>query len=158
MKGIGFFLLMILSHVALAGEPQGGFPRSMTVITSNARPVVNAELVRIAFAVRGKEAQFQVHNLDDVDALEAELSEGLPGNEALAQQLFDMKVNKIGQKALEQKMMDAYQGVILAMRHGIQRYPAIVFDERYVVVGVNDLNFALKTYQSFTEKAQSYAH
>lgn len=156
MNGIRLFLLIVLSPWATASEPEKPFPLSMTVITGNARPVVNAEAVRNAFALRGNAAQFHIHNLDDVDALEAQLSEGLPANQRLAQQVFEIKVAKIGQKALEKQLIDAYRGVMLAMRFGITRYPAIVFDERYLVVGVNDLSDAVNAYQSFTSQVPSY--
>ncbi|WP_409160595.1 TIGR03757 family integrating conjugative element protein [Pectobacterium sp. B2J-2] len=42
----------------------------------------------------------------------------------------------------QQRIQDAYQGVIRAWSLGVKKYPAIVFDDRWVVYGTTDVGLA----------------
>lgn len=42
----------------------------------------------------------------------------------------------------EKKIVQAYQGVIQAYGIGLKKYPAVVFDDRYVVYGTTDVALA----------------
>lgn len=140
--------ILIVSLNAIAASVDDVFPSSMTVITSNVRPLLHENRVKNAFLVRGKSGYFQVLNLDAVRALEDELSQGLPANEHLATQVVKHRLSTMGKPALSQRISVAYSGLTTAMRFGITHYPAVIFDNTTVVIGVSDLEVALNLYRA----------
>ena len=149
MKYVSIVVFLLVSQFSSASSGIEIFPDSMTVITSNARPVLGAPSVIDDFSVRGKLSQFKLYNLDDVRALEDELSFDLPANEHLATQVVKHRLSKMTKPVLEQRVMEVYTGIVMAIRYRITHYPAIIFDGEYVVVGVNDLTLALDYYKAF---------
>ncbi len=142
-------LFVLFCQAISASGDEHIFPASMVVITSDARPLLHEDTVRNAFALRGKHSDFQVHNLDAVKTLEADLSRDLPANEHLATHVVKHRLSKIGKHKLSQRVGAAYAALTTAMRFGITHYPAIVFDEHYVVIGVSDVSIALRVYQAY---------
>ena len=54
-----------------------------------------------------------------------------------------------GGTPLQQRLADAYQGVIDAWSLGITRIPAVVVDRRYVVYGETDVSRALARIEEY---------
>lgn len=78
--------------------------------------------------------------------LEAELSQGLPGDPRLAQVMVRERVSQLSEN-MKQALIDAHQGELNARQYRIRQVPAVVFDGRYVVYGAIDLAKALEVYQ-----------
>lgn len=152
MKTGGIFIGLFLSQFSFASDGVEGFPNTMTVITSNDKPVKLENSVRDAFALRGIASNFHVYNLDHVEAFETELSRDLPANESLAREMVKQRIATMGQHTLEKNVANAYRGLTTAMHYNIQQFPAVIFDEQYLVLGVSDLSYALEQYRSYMLK------
>ena len=113
---------------------------TITVITSGLRPINT-------FGVDS--AMIKVLDLDEVGMIEEQLSRDLPLNEEEAAVIARQRINTIGQATLNKKLKDAYSAVLTAMAFGINRYPAIIFDNEYVIYGVTDVSTALEKYYTF---------
>ena len=140
------FLGICLSVSAFA-TPTTTLPDSVVVITSSQKPVMDAKHITPLLRRHGKTVTF--HNLDEVDALEKQWSEGLPKNEVRAKKVFEERLSVVGKATFEAQFKDAYAGLILALQHNIDRYPVIIFDNHYLVYGVTQLSDALDIYRKF---------
>ncbi|EBG5937504.1 TIGR03757 family integrating conjugative element protein [Salmonella enterica subsp. enterica] len=50
----------------------------------------------------------------------------------------------------QRALVQAYQGLIQAWQLGLKKYPAVVFDDRYVVYGTSDIAVALPYWKGRT--------
>ncbi|HET9644730.1 MAG TPA: TIGR03757 family integrating conjugative element protein [Burkholderiaceae bacterium] len=87
-----------------------------------------------------------VYQLDALQRLEAELSQGLPADEAQAQRIAQQRMQRMG-AALQQRVANASQGLMLAREYGIERVPAVVIDGKAIVYGVADVAAAVAAYR-----------
>ena len=101
--------------------------------------------------VAGAQAADRVIQLDAAQAIEADLSAGLPNDPQRAAAFVQRRLNDGGQ-ALQQRILDAYQGVTDAWSLGITSIPAVIVDQRYVVYGVSDLGQALARIERYREE------
>ena len=89
-----------------------------------------------------KTAGVTVYRVDAIARLQAALSRELPGDPQTAKDIVLARVARLDTDQslhLEQ----AARGLARAMHHGIDRYPAIVFDGQAVVYGITDIEVAL---------------
>lgn len=94
-----------------------------------------------------------LYHLNAPDALLNALGKQLPRQIDQAKHKLLARFQKIGHERLKIQFMDAYQGVIKATQYGLNRYPAIVFDQgKAVVYGVTDLQKALAQYQHWKKQ------
>ncbi len=140
------FLGICLSVRAFA-MPTTTLPDSVVAITSDQKPFIDTKHMASLLRRYGKAVTF--HNLDEVDALEKQWSEGLPENEARAKKVFEERLSVVGKATFEAQFKQAYAGLIFALHHNIDRYPVIIFDNHYLVYGVTDLSEALDVYRHF---------
>ncbi len=140
------FLGICLSVSAFA-TPTTTLPDSIVVITSNKKPVIDTKHTVSLLRRHGKTVTF--HNLDEVDALEKQWSEGLPENEARAKKVFEERLSVVGKATFEAQFKKAYAGLTFALQHNIDRYPVIIFDNHYLVYGVTELSHAVDIYRNF---------
>lgn len=119
------------------------WPGTIVIVTSEEYPVVMPD------AYKGYIPKLTILNLDSVSQIESRLSQGLPANEKLATAEFHRRVEAIGKTKLESALRGAYQAVGAAMAYRLDRYPAIIFDERVVVYGLTDLSKALEKYRQW---------
>jgi integrating conjugative element protein (TIGR03757 family) len=87
-----------------------------------------------------------VYQLDALQRLEAELSQGLPADEAQAQRIAQQRMQRMG-AVLQQRVANASQGLMLAREYGIERVPAVVIDGKAIVYGVADVAAAVAAYR-----------
>ena len=90
----------------------------------------------------------QVYPLDGIRQAELTLSGNLPNDTEAAQQIALQRIHQLNKQGTAQ-MQQAAVGLAKAMRYGIDRYPAIVFDGQAVVYGETDLQAALTHYQAW---------
>ncbi|HHI71492.1 MAG TPA: DUF1525 domain-containing protein [Rhodobacteraceae bacterium] len=87
--------------------------------------------------------QARIYRVDGLRELERVIGE-LPGDPATARRLALARLAAVDQQALS----DAAEGLVKAALHyRLDRYPAIVFDGRYVIYGVTDLALARRIYE-----------
>ena len=87
-----------------------------------------------------------VYQLDGLEQLEEQLSQGLPADQAQATAIATARMKAIGQARLEELTANAARGILLAQQYGVDRAPAIVFDGRAVVYGMTDVAAATVYY------------
>jgi len=117
-------------------------PHSTVVITSD------------QFPLSGVTVPHQLFNLDAVDRIEQRLGKNLPADEDKALALMKQRIAGVGQSQLNQELREAYQALILSMKYGLDRYPAVVFDQQVIVYGVTDLYAATKRYRHWLKETQ----
>lgn len=145
MKYILWLALLALPTAAMCAEPVAD-PKRVTidVFTTSTAPTTG-----IATAHEDVEGfSITLHRLDGIERFEAELADGLPPDpeHAKRQVLARMKkVSRIQRDALQ----GTAESLALALHYGVDRYPAIVFDARWVVYGVSNLQRAIRLYQDW---------
>ncbi|MBC3211045.1 TIGR03757 family integrating conjugative element protein [Serratia fonticola] len=90
----------------------------------------------------GLEAGHQVVYLDAPEVVQREVFGVLSADPRLAEQQAKAVLQSPDWRQKEQRIAQSYQGVILAYGLGLKKYPAVVFDEQYVVYGTADVTLA----------------
>ena len=125
----------LIGGLAAPTQAQGTSVRvPVEVFTVSSYPIVNA---------RGA----PVHDLDSAARLEHELSANLPGDPAQAHALVAQRMTALGPQ-LQQRAQQAAMGLARAAQLRVDRVPAIVFDDRWVVYGVTDVDTARRIYST----------
>lgn len=117
-------------------------PHSTVVITSD------------QFPLSGVTVPHQLFNLDAVDRIEQRLGKNLPADEDKALALMKQRIAGVGRSQLNRELREAYQALILSMQYGLDRYPAVIFDQQVIVYGVTDLYAATKQYRHWLKETQ----
>lgn len=126
---------------------QPHFPSSIIVVKDSQTKLFQSG--PIEQIIKSKAIDLKVYDLDAVDKFESEISQSLPGDESEAKLAFDEYLNRTGREAFEKKAIQAYQGIMAAVRYGLEKYPAIIFDGESVIYGVTDLDDALNRYSAW---------
>jgi integrating conjugative element protein (TIGR03757 family) len=147
-------IALVLGAVALPEPVQAGrnaYPQQIEVFTDRTRPVHIPSGLSEVLQARG--IVVQVFDLDAPARLENRLSADLPAHPPQAERMARARLEAMGIEKLSERIQAAYQGLLLALDYGIDRYPAIVFDKGVgVVYGVTDLGQALKHYRRWQEE------
>lgn len=104
-------------------------PAATTVYTDSHHPPSNA-------------ASAQVVYLDAPDTVQHQIFGELPADPAQAEQTAKAIIQSPDWQQKQQQIGQAYQGVIQAYSLKLVKYPAVVFDDRYVVYGTADVTVA----------------
>lgn len=118
-----FFRTIFLSSMLFTGMANAG----VEVFTVAGEPVVNVP------------DGAAVVELDAPARLDAQLSQGLPANPERARQAMRERVSRPDWPEMKDRYQSAYTGLARAWVLGIQKVPAVVVDERYVVYGEPDV-------------------
>jgi len=92
--------------------------------------------------------RLEIHDLGAPQRFEQRLSAGLPGDPAAAQRLFEKRLQA---EDLEAQALAAFGGLLQAARLGLDRLPAVVFDDAAIVYGVTDLPEAARQYEGWID-------
>lgn len=93
-------------------------------------------------------ADLQVYALGHIQRIEVELSKDLTNKPDPSKRLALQRIQGMDERTRAQIQRSAI-GLARAMQYGLDRYPAIVFDNQAVVYGFTDLNVALMYYQAW---------
>ncbi|MBJ9141476.1 MULTISPECIES: TIGR03757 family integrating conjugative element protein [Citrobacter] len=80
--------------------------------------------------------------LDAPDTVQRQLFGELPADPAQAAQVAKTIIQSPDWQQKQQQIGQAYQGVLKAYSLKLEKYPAVVFDDRYVVYGTADVAVA----------------
>lgn len=94
------------------------------------------------YPLTGLSSGYQVVYLDAPDVVQREVFGELSADPRKAEQQAKAVLQSPDWQQKEQQIVQAYQGVIQAYGIGLKKYPAVVFDERYVVYGTTDVALA----------------
>jgi len=95
-------------------------------------------------------SDIKILNLDAVKAVTQHLNHDLPLNEDAALKLVKERIDAIGPNTFNKQILQAYQPLIRAMQLGVDRIPAVVFDNQFVIYGTTDIPLALKKYRQWS--------
>ncbi|MEE8058253.1 MAG: TIGR03757 family integrating conjugative element protein [Pseudomonadales bacterium] len=126
------------------------YPQSIVVITSDQHPI-NEPSLFVDSPASSKPA-ITLLNLDAVSDFERRLGEGLPADETQARVIIEQRITERRRVNVDAELRAAYQGLAVAMQYGLDRYPAIIFDQRAVVYGVTDLPVAIEKYRTWSRQ------
>lgn len=116
---------------------------ALSVMASQAVPHVEVFALSTIPIVNARDAQ--VYYLDGIAELEAALSNYLPPNEQQARAITEDRMHRLG-PGVQQQLRQTGTGLARALEMKLQRVPAIVFDGKYVVYGVTDVDGARRIY------------
>ena len=86
------------------------------------------------------------YHLDDVDLALAEFGTSLPNNFAQAEVEARKRLNSPRGTAAMKRLQGAFEGLVMAWSHGVDRLPAILINDRYLIYGVRDVDEALRLF------------
>ena len=89
--------------------------------------------------------------LDAPERVQAQLFGQLSADPALAERDARAVLSSANFRQAEQQLTDAYAGVTRAWSLGLEKYPAIVFDDQYVVYGTTDVALAEQRLKAWQE-------
>ena len=144
-------VIVALSAGSVAQEPAGGHPDLIEVFTTNEVPVTG----EAAFSQQPDypEIELQIFELDGIQRIEAKLSKDLSADPEHARRMALRRIQQLDE-ASRVRMQRAAMGLAKAVQHGIDRYPAIVFDGQGVIYGLTDLNAAIQHYSVWRAGAE----
>lgn len=119
-------LLAVHVAAATAAEP------AIEVFTLSTLPLTNAR-------------DASVYYVDAVELLQQQLSAGLPADPKRAQEMVAQRMAALGPQ-LETRARAGASGLARAAQLGVQRAPAIVFDGKWAVYGVTDVDAARRIF------------
>jgi len=96
-------------------------------------------------------ATLRVHTLDAIEQLERELSSELPADPDVAKRVAVQRLSELPESAAE-RLQDAALALAKAVELGVLQYPAIVFDQAYVVYGSRALPSATRVYLAWRQE------
>ncbi|HEB4093395.1 TPA: TIGR03757 family integrating conjugative element protein [Enterobacter cloacae] len=113
-------------------------PAATVVYTDSHHPPLNA-------------ASDQVVYLDAPDTVQRQLFGELPAEPVQAEQVAKTIIQSPDWQQKQQQIGQAYQGVLQAYSLKLAKYPAVVFDDSYVVYGTADVAVAEARLAEFQE-------
>ena len=116
--------------------------RLIEIFTTSDRPVISIDYDNF------ESIHVTLYEVDGLERFESELSRELPRHPTRAQSEAVRRIQQLEPEKMARARASAI-GLAEAMRYGIDRYPAIVFDGHAVVYGVNDLGDALDRYTAW---------
>ncbi|EON3349010.1 TPA: TIGR03757 family integrating conjugative element protein [Yersinia enterocolitica] len=87
--------------------------------------------------------------LDAPETVQYEVFGKLPADPHQAELATQAVLRSPDWKHKEQRIIQAYQGVLQAHNLKLEKYPAVVFDDRYVVYGTADVALAKTQFDDF---------
>lgn len=82
--------------------------------------------------------------LDAPERVQTDIFGALPANPALAEKQARDVMNSTAFTSQQQVLASAYQGLMKAWSLGLTKYPAVVFDDKWVVYGTTDVSVAMQ--------------
>ncbi|MBW8832992.1 MAG: TIGR03757 family integrating conjugative element protein [Burkholderiales bacterium] len=132
--------------IALSAVAQVTQQTQTGTVAIGAAPPVQVEIF-VNSAVRLTHAEgATVYRVDGLQLLEAELSQGLPKDEAQASEMARERMQRMG-PALQERASQSAHAITLAATYGINRVPAIVLNGSAIVYGVTDVSRAVALYR-----------
>ena len=92
--------------------------------------------------------------LDAPDRMQSELFGSLPPDAAQAEKQARQILTSPDFKSRQEQLAVAYQGVMKAWSIGLKKYPAVVFDDKWVVYGTTDVDVATQQLNAWREGNQ----
>ena len=116
-------------------------------LTVNAQQPIKIEVFTLSTIAMTNTPGSTIYYVDGISKIQNFLSAGLPKDPAAAQVMAKERWGTLGRQG-NQQLQNAGVGLGRAVQLGINRAPAIVFDDKAVVYGVTDVAYAAQIYRS----------
>ena len=123
-----------------ARTASGALPSSVEVFTTQTERPTRRQSQELA--------EVRVFVLDGIQQLEATLSHSLPADRAIAQRVVLKRLLRLDRE-WQKSVKASAEALLRAQELGVQRFPAIVFNEKWVVYGLTDLDAAIVHYHGW---------
>jgi len=148
--GISLLATTLLLGAPLTRAAPAHLPERIDIFYDDSVSLTGLEAVKETLAGR---TAIHLYDMNAPERVEDELGHGLPPDPERSKRILMERMQAIGIEALKRRFVAAYQGVIKSQEYGIDRYPAIVFDDgASVVYGVADLQEALNRYREWSRQ------
>lgn len=87
-----------------------------------------------------------IYYLDDVERALASLAKGLPTELSVAEAVTQRRLNTAEGRSTLQQLQTAFDGLVRAWSHDIEKLPAILINDQYVIYGIRDVDEALRLF------------
>lgn len=111
-------------------------PAATVIYTDSHHPPLNTENSQVVY-------------LDAPVTIQRQLFGSLPADPKQAEQAAKAIIQSPDWQQKQQQITQAYQGVLQAYSLKLAKYPAVVFDDRYVVYGTADVAVAQASLDTF---------
>ena len=138
--------LILFAGATFANQRGLNPPPVIEVFTSANHPIVGSDAKRAGSDLQ--EPEVTVYEIDGIQSAERDLSLNLPAEPQQSKQLALHRIRSLDEQT-RSRMQSAATALAKAMQYGIDRYPAVVFDGKAVVYGVNDLTVAREQYRAW---------
>ena len=138
--------LVLFADITFAGQAGSDRPLVVEVFISDKHVIIGADAA--ALDSNSRQPAIVVYKIDAIQSIERDLSANLPVEPLQSKQIVLHRIQSLGEQT-RSRMQAAAMGLAKAMQYGIDRYPAIVFDNQAVVYGVTDLKAALGFHQAW---------
>jgi integrating conjugative element protein (TIGR03757 family) len=146
---IAISLLLVTSLDGYAGEGYKDKVLMIELFTSSPSSTNRNSSLRSG---KGAGVETIHYEIDRISQLQSELSQGLPKDAEQAKHLVLQRFQSLDANVKHQ-LENAAKGLAKAMRYGIDRTPAMVFDGQAVIYGVSDVDEALERCTQWRERA-----
>jgi integrating conjugative element protein (TIGR03757 family) len=138
--------LALFAVTTFAGQAGPLPPLAVEVFISDKHAVIGTDIA--APDSNSRQLAIVVYKINAIQSIERDLSVNLPVEPQQSQQVVLHRIQSLGEQT-RSRMQSAAIGLAKVMQYGIDRYPAIVFDNQAVVYGVTDLKAALGFHQAW---------
>jgi len=138
---------LFASGMVQAAQQGAGNPPFVEVFTVSGSPITPEADPRWSTS---SIIDLQVYNLDGIQRIESQLSQGLTADPKQSKQVVLQRFQQLNEDD-RARMQQAAMGLAKAVQYGVDRYPAMVFDGRAVIYGVTDIHQALVRYRQWRE-------
>ena len=138
--------LLFAVEGAFATQPTELYPRRIELFTT--RDIQMTGIQSLLSSPSRSKIELVSYELDGIQQFETQLSSHLPANPNRSKQIALKRIQQMDEQTMA-AVQNAAVGLAKAMKYGVDRYPAIVFDGETVVYGLTDLNSALDYYQTW---------
>ena len=117
-------------------------PLRIDVFTTSTIEITGIELLQQQLV----DTAIEVRSIDGIARIEAALGHGLSANAEVAERTALSRLTTFGSGERE-LLAQSSQALVLAWQYDVRRYPAVVFDGRWVLYGVTNLEEAFAIFQ-----------
>lgn len=144
---LGLIIACLMACAGVQAQSSQTYSRMTSTSGGPPLPVAVEIFTNASIAFTGLSSGTKVYQLDGLLQLEAELSQGLPGNEAEAMRIAQDRLRRMAPQ-LQQRAANTSEGLTQAARYGIDRLPAIVINGESVIYGITDVPSAIQMYRT----------
>jgi integrating conjugative element protein (TIGR03757 family) len=116
-------------------------------VTVSAQQPIKTEVFTLSTIAMTNTPGATIYYVDGISQIQNFLSAGLPRDPTAAQAIAKERWGTLGRQG-NQRLQNAGVGLGRAVQLGINRVPAVVFDDRAIVYGVTDVAYAAQIYRS----------